>query len=140
MYINKVILAGFVGRDPEVRYLENENIMAKFSLATSERYKNKQGETITNTQWHTITAWRKLAQFAEDYVKKGALIYVEGKINTRNWQNKEGKQFYTANIIADKISLWRKPQNKEATQPGDHTEGDEAMSTETPEEADNLPF
>ena len=82
--INKVILVGYVGRDPEIRYLEGGVAVAKFSLATTESYKNKEGNKVEQTEWHTVVAWRGLAEIIEKYVKKGQLLYIEGKIRTRS--------------------------------------------------------
>jgi single-strand DNA-binding protein len=103
--INKVILLGNVGRDPEIRHLDNNLTVARFSLATSESYKNKNGEKITNTEWHNIVVWRGLAEIAEKYVKKGSQIYVEGKIRTRSWDDKDGNKRYTTEIDCDNLQL-----------------------------------
>lgn len=103
--INKVILVGHVGRDPEIRHLDNNLTVARFSLATSESYKNKNGEKITNTDWHNIVVWRGLAEIAEKYVKKGSLICVEGKIRNRSWDDKDGNKRYTTEIDCDNLQL-----------------------------------
>lgn len=103
--INKVILVGNVGRDPEVRHLDNNLVMARFSLATSESYRNKNGEKITNTEWHNIVVWRGLAEIAEKYVKKGSQLYVEGKLRTRSWDDKDGNKRYTTEIDCDNLQL-----------------------------------
>ena len=84
--VNKVILVGNLGQDPEVRYLDNGVAVANFSLATTENYKNKQGERVSQTEWHNIVLWRGLAEVAEKYLKKGSSIYVEGKIRNRKWE------------------------------------------------------
>jgi len=110
MSINKVILVGNVGKDPEIRYLEGGTAVCSFPLATSESYKNRDGEKITNTEWHNIVLWRGLAEIAEKYVKKGAQLYIEGRIRTRSWDDKEGNKRYTTEIIADNMQmLGRKP-------------------------------
>lgn len=103
--INKVILVGHVGRDPEIRHLDNNLTVARFSLATSETYKNKNGEKITNTDWHNIVVWRGLADVAERFVKKGSLICVEGKIRNRSWDDKDGNKRYTTEIDCDNFQL-----------------------------------
>jgi len=108
MNVNRVILLGRVGKDPEVRNFEGTPV-ANFSLATSESYKNKQGEKIETTEWHKIVAWRKTAEIVEKYVKKGSEIYVEGKIRNRTYES-EGKKMYTTEIVADSIQLGPKPQ------------------------------
>ena len=86
--VNKVILVGNLGQDPEVRYLDSGVAVANFSLATTENYKNKQGERVSQTEWHNIVLWRGLAEVAEKYLKKGSSIYVEGKIRNRKWEDK----------------------------------------------------
>jgi len=103
--INKVILVGHVGRDPEIRHLDNNLTVARFSLATSETYKNKSGEKITNTEWHNIVLWRGLAEVAEKYVKKGSLVWIEGKIRNRTWDDKDGNKRYTTEIDGDNLQL-----------------------------------
>ena len=92
MGLNKVQLIGNVGKDPEVKNI-NENLkVATFSMATTEKYKNKDGETITNTDWHNIVVWRGLAGVVEKHIKKGSPVYVEGKIRTRSWDDKDGNK------------------------------------------------
>jgi single-strand DNA-binding protein len=110
--INKVILLGHVGKDPELRHLDNDRSVARFPLATSETYKNKSGEKITNTEWHNVIAWRGLAELAGKYIKKGSLIYIEGKIRSRSWDDKDGNKRYTTEIEADTIQLvGRRPED-----------------------------
>lgn len=103
--INKVILVGRVGKDPEVRHLDNNMVVARFTLATNESYKNKNGEKITNTEWHNIVVWRALAEIAGKYVRKGTMLYVEGKIRTRSWDDKDGNKRYTTEIDADNFQM-----------------------------------
>lgn len=103
--VNKVILVGNLGKDPEVRHLDNGIAVANFSLATTESYTNKQGERVNQTEWHNIVLWRGLADVAEKYLKKGNSIYVEGKISTRKWEDKEGNTRYSTDIIADKMTM-----------------------------------
>src|SRR5262245_1736424 len=93
--VNKVILVGNVGKDPEVRYLENGVAQARFSLATSESYKNKNGERVEQTEWHNIVLWRGLAEVAEKYVRKGKMLYIEGKIKTRSYGDDNNKKYIT---------------------------------------------
>ena len=107
--INKVILLGNVGKDPEIRHLDNNVTVASFSLATSETYKNKSGEKVTNTEWHNIVVWRGLAEVVEKYVKKGSQIYVEGRIRSRSWDDKEGNKRYTTEIFCDNLQLLGRP-------------------------------
>lgn len=105
MSVNKAILVGNVGKDPEVRHLEGGISVARFTLATSESYKNKAGEQVKNTEWHNIVAWRQLAEIAEKYIHKGSQIYIEGKITNRQYDDKEGNKRYISEIVADNIRL-----------------------------------
>ncbi len=104
--VNKVILVGNLGKDPEVRHLETGVSVASFPIATTETYKDKNtGERISNTDWHNIVVWRGLAGVAEKYLKKGSLVYVEGKLKTRSWQDKEGNTRYTTEVVADNMTM-----------------------------------
>jgi single-strand DNA-binding protein len=105
MSVNKVILIGNVGKDPEVRYLDNNLPICKMSLATSEVYKNKAGEKVTTTEWHNVILWRGLAEVAEKYVKKGSQIYIEGRLRTRSFDDKDKIKRYTTEIVADVMQL-----------------------------------
>ena len=96
--VNKVILIGNVGADPDVKYLEGGVAVARFSLATSEVYNNKNGERVTQTEWHNIVLWRNLAQIAEKYVRKGMMLYIEGRIRTRSWDDQNGVKRFTGII------------------------------------------
>ena len=111
--INKVILLGNVGKDPEVKYFDNESSVANFSLATSETYTNKNGEKVTNTEWHNIQAWRGLAKVVEKYVRKGDLIYIEGRIKTRSYDDKDGNKKYITEILADEMKMLGSRGNKD---------------------------
>ena len=104
--VNKVILIGNLGKDPEVRHLENGAVVANFSIATSETYKDRtSGEKKTQTDWHNIVMWRGLAEVAEKYLKKGNSVYVEGKLRTRSWDDKEGNTRYTTEVVADNMTM-----------------------------------
>jgi len=103
--INKVIIVGRVGKDPETRYMTNGEAVANCSAATSEKWTDKSGDKQEKTEWHNLTFYRRLAEVVGEYVKKGSLIYVEGKLQTRKWQDKEGKDRYTTEIIVDKLEL-----------------------------------
>lgn len=98
--VNKVILIGNLGKDPEVRHLDNGRAVANFSLATSEVYNNKNGERVTNTEWHNIVMWTPLAELAEKYLKKGSQIYLEGKLQTRSYDDKDGNRKYITEVVA----------------------------------------
>ena len=130
--VNKVILVGNLGQDPEVRYLDNGVAVANFSLATTENYKNKQGERVSQTEWHNIVLWRGLAEVAEKFLKKGSSIYVEGKIRNRKWEDKEGNTRYNTEILADNMTmLGGRPSQ------GNEISKDPVQSTE---KEDDLPF
>lgn len=132
--VNKVILIGNLGKDPEVRHLESGSIVASFPLATSESYKNKSGERVDSTEWHNVALWKGQAEIAEKYLKKGSQIYLEGKLRTRSWE-KDGITRYTTEIIGDKMTMLGSRQ--EASESG-------AAPKETPyvqnDFEDGLPF
>lgn len=111
MALNKVLLIGNVGKDPEVRYLDGNDQngqgrkVATFTLATSERYKDRSGETRENTEWHNIVAWGQSADIVEKYVKKGTQLFIEGRIRSRSWTDQSGNKRYTTEINADNLQL-----------------------------------
>lgn len=143
MSINKVILVGNVGKDPEVRYLDSGVAVANFPFATSETYKNKNGEKVTTTEWHNIVLWRGLAEVVEKYVTKGSQLYLEGKIRTRSWDDRDGNKRYTTEIVADTMQMLGRRSDESATpQPSDEEAPADEMKEEnnTTEETDDLPF
>ena len=103
--VNKVILVGNLGNDPEVRYMPNGNAVANLSLATSESWKDQQGQVQERTEWHRLTMYRRLAEIAGEYLKKGSQIYVEGKLQARKWQDQQGQDRYTTEIIVDQMQM-----------------------------------
>lgn len=103
--VNRVTLLGNVGKDPELRYTPNGTAVASFSLATTERYKGQDGEWKDQTEWHNLVCWRRQAEIAGEYVKKGRKLYVEGKIRTRSYDNKEGQKVYRTEIVIDTFIL-----------------------------------
>lgn len=108
--INKVILIGNLGRDPEIKKLENGATLASFSMATSESYTDKvSGKKIENTDWHDVVLWRGLAELAEKFLKKGMKIYVEGRLKKRSWQDREGNTRYNVEVIGDEMTILSKP-------------------------------
>ncbi len=112
--VNKVILLGNLGRDPETRYMPNGEAVTNISIATSERWKDKQtGEQQEKTEWHRITFYRRLAEIAGEYLKKGSSIYVEGKLETRKWTDKDGKDRYTTEIIASDLRMLGSPTSQD---------------------------
>ena len=138
--VNKVILVGNLGKDPEIRHLDNGIAVANFSLATTESYTNKQGERVNQTEWHNIVLWRGLADVAEKYLKKGNSVYIEGKINTRKWEDKEGVTRYSTDIITDKMTmLGSKSDNSNSTAAAAPITPAESSSSESGGN-DDLPF
>ena len=105
MSFNKVLLIGNVGKEPEIRHLESGVAVASFTLATTERYKDRNGVMQDQTEWHNVVCWRNLAELSEKYINKGSQIFVEGKIRTRSWQDQTGQKRYTTEIVADNIRL-----------------------------------
>ncbi|MEK9939496.1 MAG: single-stranded DNA-binding protein [Methylotenera sp.] len=103
--VNKVILVGNLGRDPEVRYMPNGEAVCNFSIATTDSWKDKSGAKQERTEWHNIVMYRKLAEIAGEYLKKGRPVYIEGRLQTRKWQTKEGQDRYTTEIIADQMQM-----------------------------------
>jgi single-strand DNA-binding protein len=111
--INKVILLGNVGKDPEVNYIQPEVAVAKFSLATDDSYKRKDGTWENRSQWHNIVAWRYNAQYVEKNIRKGMLVYIEGKIQTRKYEDQNGQDKYITEIVANTIRVLNKRENSE---------------------------
>jgi single-strand DNA-binding protein len=104
--VNKVILIGNLGQDPEVRYMPNGGAVTNFSLATSETWKDKNtGEQQERTEWHRVVMFRRLAEIAGEYLKKGSKVYIEGKLQTRKWQDQQGNDRYTTEIVADQMQM-----------------------------------
>lgn len=144
--INKVILVGNLGKDPEVRHLDQGVTVAKFPLATSETYKKQDGTKVETTEWHNVVMWRGLAESAERFLRKGSLVYIEGKIRTRSWDDKEGNKRYATEIVADVMTmLGRRPDDAHSTATAaatDYTKPsieNPPVST-APETGDDLPF
>lgn len=103
--VNKVILVGNLGRDPEMRFMPNGEAVCNFSIATTDSWKDKAGVKQDRTEWHNIVMYRKLAEIAGEYLKKGSSVYVEGRLQTRKWQTKEGQDRYTTEIISDQMQM-----------------------------------
>jgi single-strand DNA-binding protein len=103
--VNKVILVGNLGRDPEVRYMPDGAAIANISVATTDAWKDKNGEKQERTEWHRVAFFGKLAEIVGEYLKKGSQVYVEGRLQTRKWQDKEGQDRYTTEIVADRMQM-----------------------------------
>jgi len=147
--VNKVILVGNVGGDPEIKYFDNDSAVANFSVATTERaFKTRDGKDVPErTEWHRVVAWRGLAKLAENYIKKGTQVYVEGKIRTRSYEDANGVTKYTTEIYADTINLLgRRPESSEMPsaphiQQQTQQVPNESISAPTQDEPeDDLPF
>jgi len=148
--VNKVILIGNLGADPEVRHLENGSVVANFNIATSETYTNKNGERVDQTEWHRIELWDRLAQIAEQYLKKGNQVYIEGRLRTENWTDKDGQPRSRVSIRGNSMTLLGGP-NSQAGSPAGTSSGSERTAPPSREAAvppaiasrdddDDLPF
>lgn len=144
--VNKVILIGNLGKDPEIRHLENDTVVANFSIATSDSYIDKNtGKRITNTEWHDIVAWRNLATIVEKYLKKGQKVYIEGKLQKRSWQDKENTTRYTTEIIAQELNILTQVNQSQTQKKAPYnTEGTPAPPSKVDaiirNDSTNLPF
>lgn len=146
--INKVILVGHLGKDPELRYLEGNVSVASFPLATSETF-NKDGKKVEQTEWHNIVMWRGLADVASKYLTKGRLVYIEGKLRTRSYEDKEGVRRYTTEIVAESFNILGRRTDFESTNTNNSSTTNTATSNQSQEQAvdftenesdDGLPF
>lgn len=147
MSVNKVILVGNVGKDPEVRHLDSGVAVANFPLATSESYTAKNGDKVTTTEWHNIVLWRGLADVAEKYVTKGRQLYIEGRIRTRSYDDKDGNKRYITEIYGDVMQMLGTRDNNQSGDPngGSSSSASSQSSTQepdidVPEGDDDLPF
>ena len=130
--LNKVTLIGNLGKDPEVRHLESGASVANFSMATTETYKNRNGEKVSQTEWHNIVLWRGLAEISEKYLKKGDKIYIEGRIRTRSWQDKDDNTRYSTEIVGDNMIMLG-GSNNEKTYSATNTSSTQELKTESSE-------
>jgi len=103
--LNKVMLIGNLGKDPEVRYTTSGQAVASFSIATSEKFKNRNGEMEERTEWHNVVLWGRQAEIAGEYLAKGRTVFIEGRLQTRKWQDKEGRDRYTTEIVGDRMQM-----------------------------------
>ncbi len=153
--VNKVILVGNLGRDPEIRHLEGGAVVANFTLATTEFYKDKTGNRIEQTEWHNVVLWRGLAEIAEKYLRKGMSIYLEGKIRTSSWEDKDGTKKYKTEIVGETMTMLggkrddnQSPQQQQQTQAPSFTQNSQSAPATYPEstgspissEPEDLPF
>ena len=146
--VNKVILIGNLGKAPEVRHLENGAVVANFPIATSESYTDKNtGQRVDQTEWHNIVLWRGLAEVAEKYLHKGSKVYIEGKLKTRQWQDKDGNNRYTTEVVGDQMTMLTPKSESEQMNQGNNYPPSQEKSTSQPttqdigsDEEDDLPF
>ena len=138
--VNKVILIGNLGKDPEVKYLESKVAVAKFTLATNSTWKDKDGSKKEHTEWHNIVLWRGLAELSEKYLHKGDKVYIEGRLRTKSWEDKENIKRYTTEIVADSMTMLSGKKSEDTTASG--SQGEE-ISTGMPDPGkpeNDLPF
>lgn len=140
--VNKVILVGNVGRDPELRYTQSGQPVASFSVATNERFKDKDGNWKDRTEWHRIVAWARLAEICGEYLKKGSPVYIEGRIQTRDWEDKEGNKRQTTEIIALQMQMLGRRGDAGGASMGEESQargGDDPLSQSSGAD-DEIPF
>ena len=142
MSVNRVILVGHVGKDPEVKHLDGGVTVAKFSLATNETYTDKSGQKVNQTEWHNIVVWRGLAETVEKYVKSGKLLYIEGKLKTTSYDDKDGNKRYTTNVVCESFRFLGANTSKDGSeaQAPAASEHQSPDTNFTPQPGDDLPF
>lgn len=140
--VNRVMLIGNLGKDPDVQFLEGNIGVAKFPLATTETFKDRSGKLVSQTEWHTVVLWRGLAELAQKYLHKGSLVYIEGRLRTRSWEDKEGNRKFATEVVGDNlIMLDKRTDGGPSSIPADHGNIDSVSNTDVPPEAGgDLPF
>lgn len=142
--LNKVMLIGNLGKDPEVRYTTSGQAVASFSLATSEKFKNRNGEMEERTEWHNVVLWGRQAEIAKDYLAKGRTVFIEGRLQTRKWQDKDGRDRYTTEIVGDRMQFVGAKGDSGGRQGGGRSPGDDSSPPPFEEPAFNpdeeIPF
>ncbi|ACE05602.1 single-strand binding protein [Candidatus Amoebophilus asiaticus 5a2] len=133
--VNRVILLGNLGKDPEIRHLENGRARVSFTLATNEFYKNKEGEKVTSTEWHNVVLWSPLAEIAEKYLTKGKQVYIEGKLTNRSYTDKDGQAKYITEVVGQNLVLLGSKESEVSD-----IKERESFSIVEDEAADDLPF
>ncbi len=139
--VNRVMLIGNLGKDPDLQFLEGNIAVAKFSLATTESYKDKNGKLMSQTEWHTVVLWRGLAELAQKYLHKGSLVYIEGRLKTRSWEDKDHNKKFATEVVGDNLIMLDK--RSEGTHSGGDAEGIPGTDTDIPpmdEGSEKLPF
>lgn len=139
--VNKAILIGNLGKDPELRYTPGGQAVATFSLATSEKWRDKDGVMQDKTEWHNIVVWGRQAEIAKEYLAKGRSVYLEGRIQTRSWEDKDGNKRYTTEIVAQRLQfLGGRDQSAGAPGPGPEIPPEAPPEADLSAEDDDLPF
>ncbi len=141
--VNRVMLIGNLGKDPDIQFLEGNIAVAKFSLATTETYKDRSGKLISQTEWHTVVLWRGLAELAQKYLHRSSLVYIEGRLKTRSWEDKEGNKKFATEVVGDNLIMLDK-RNEGGSGPAANdidNDGGEELPPITEEGGDErLPF
>lgn len=138
--INKAILVGRLGKDPEIRYTPSGTAIANFTMATSENYKDKDGQKQERTEWHRIVAFGKLAEICGEYLAKGKQVYIEGRIQTRSWDDKDGNKKYMTEIVANTMQMLGKPEDTSALGGGQTIIAESAANPEPSSVDEDVPF
>ncbi len=138
------MLIGNLGKDPDMQFLEGNIAVAKFSLATTETYKDRSGKLISQTEWHTVVLWRGLAELAQKYLHKGSLVYIEGRLKTRSWEDKEGNKKFATEVVGDNLIMLDKRSDGSHPSPGfegmEGPEGDSNIPPHPEDGSERLPF
>ncbi len=146
--VNKVTLIGNLGKDPDLQHLEGNIAVAKFPLATTETFKDKTGNLVSQTEWHTVVLWRGLAELAQKYLHKGSLVYIEGRLRTRSWEDKDKNRRFSTEIVGDNLVMLDKRRDGNGDEPAIDTTHNATDSFTEPDisynqgegDKDNLPF
>ena len=142
--VNRVMLIGNLGKDPDLQFLEGNIAVAKFSLATTESYKDKNGKLMSQTEWHTVVLWRGLAELAQKYLHKGSLVYIEGRLKTRSWEDKDHNKKFATEVVGDNLIMLDKRSEGPHSATGDEgiagTSDIDIPPPQTDEGSEKLPF
>ena len=139
--VNRVMLIGNLGKDPDVQFLEGNIAVAKFPLATTETFKDRSGKLVSQTEWHTVVLWRGLAELAQKYLHKGSLVYIEGRLRTRSWEDKEGNRKFATEVVGDNLIMLDKRTDGATGTTSEHgLEGLSTSDSHIPEPSPDVPF
>ena len=138
--VNKVILVGNLGSDPTLRYTPNGTAVCNFNIATSERFTNKEGEKETRTEWHRIVTWARLAEICNEYLKKGKQVYIEGRLQTRSWEDQNGNKKYTTEVVAANMVMLGRTGDAPMDVPSQDVPEEESVAPAAAGDDDDLPF